>query len=373
MNMYIINKNENELSEIDSITFSEAGFKERKNLQEWIAKDPMCLGEELLIIQKEFSGFDDTKERLDLLALDKSGNLVIIENKLDSTGKDVVWQALKYVSYCSSLSVEDIETMYADYLESINSQESAKDLLMEFFDGEEYAEKINIGYSQRMVLVSGNYRKEVTSTVMWLLNNGIDIICFKATPYKIKEEYIIDFKQIIPLEEAEEFMIKIAEKQKKEVLSQRVRGSRQEKIKSFWAEFLDASSKSDQTRHLTENLTARSEMWIPVSLGKGGISLNLVVSGKYVRAEIYINRGDKNVNKDIYDIFERDKEQIEQETGLQFTWERMDDKVTSRIKRQNDNLSVYRKEDYPEMISFLLENLKKMQPVFEKRVQNLDI
>jgi hypothetical protein len=27
--------------------------------------------DELLIIQKEFAGFDDTKERLDLLALDK--------------------------------------------------------------------------------------------------------------------------------------------------------------------------------------------------------------------------------------------------------------------------------------------------------------
>jgi hypothetical protein len=29
------------------------------------------LGEELLIIQKEFDGFEDTNERLDLLALDK--------------------------------------------------------------------------------------------------------------------------------------------------------------------------------------------------------------------------------------------------------------------------------------------------------------
>jgi len=38
-----------------------------------------------LIIQKEFDGFNDTRERLDLLALDKEGNIVIIENKLDDT------------------------------------------------------------------------------------------------------------------------------------------------------------------------------------------------------------------------------------------------------------------------------------------------
>ena len=49
---------------------------------------PGCLGEELLIIQKEFSGFDDTQERLDLLALDKDGRLVVIENKLDDSGRD---------------------------------------------------------------------------------------------------------------------------------------------------------------------------------------------------------------------------------------------------------------------------------------------
>ena len=63
-------------------------------MQEWIAKCPECLGEELLIIQKAFDGFDETKERLNLLALDKQGGLVVIENKLDDSGKDVVWLAL---------------------------------------------------------------------------------------------------------------------------------------------------------------------------------------------------------------------------------------------------------------------------------------
>jgi hypothetical protein len=53
-------------------TFAELGFTERRDLQEWIAKQPSCLGdEEFLVIQKEFAGFSDTRERLDLLALDK--------------------------------------------------------------------------------------------------------------------------------------------------------------------------------------------------------------------------------------------------------------------------------------------------------------
>jgi len=43
-----------------------------------------------LVIQKEFDGFNETNERLDLLALDKQGNIVVIENKLDDSGKDVI-------------------------------------------------------------------------------------------------------------------------------------------------------------------------------------------------------------------------------------------------------------------------------------------
>ncbi|WP_283407427.1 hypothetical protein [Anoxynatronum buryatiense] len=41
-----------------------------------------------MIIQKEFSGFDDTKERCDLLVFDEQGSLMIIENKLDDSGSD---------------------------------------------------------------------------------------------------------------------------------------------------------------------------------------------------------------------------------------------------------------------------------------------
>tara|TARA_B110000503_G_C7116707_1_gene400711 strand:+ start:1116 stop:1385 length:270 start_codon:yes stop_codon:yes gene_type:complete len=89
--MYIINKQTNRIEKIESTTFKHLGFRERENLQEWIANNPSCLNEDILIIQKEFDGFFDTNERLDLLAIDKQGNLVIIENKLDDTGKNVTW------------------------------------------------------------------------------------------------------------------------------------------------------------------------------------------------------------------------------------------------------------------------------------------
>jgi RecB family endonuclease NucS len=79
--MYKINKQSNSIKQLEKKSFSSLGFREREHLQEWIAKEPNVLGEHLLIIQKEFSGFDDTHERLDLLALDKQGAFCPINNK----------------------------------------------------------------------------------------------------------------------------------------------------------------------------------------------------------------------------------------------------------------------------------------------------
>jgi RecB family endonuclease NucS len=83
-----IDAQQNKIMRLRERTFTDLGFKERDHLHEWIAKEPSVLGEELLIIQKGFAGFSDTHERLDLLALDKQASLVIIENKLDDSGRE---------------------------------------------------------------------------------------------------------------------------------------------------------------------------------------------------------------------------------------------------------------------------------------------
>ena len=52
--MYILDKETNQLITAEPTTFKEQKLKERQHLQEWIAKNPEVLGEELLVIQKEF-------------------------------------------------------------------------------------------------------------------------------------------------------------------------------------------------------------------------------------------------------------------------------------------------------------------------------
>ena len=91
------------------------------------------LQEDLLIIGHEYDKFE-VNERLDLLALDKEGNLVIIEVKRDVTGSNVDFQALKYASYCARLSPQDVLDIYSDYIRTHALQLDAKDGLMEFLE-----------------------------------------------------------------------------------------------------------------------------------------------------------------------------------------------------------------------------------------------
>ena len=95
--------------------FARLGLQERRDIQEWVADNPGILGDELLIIGKEFSGFDRTNERLDLLAVDFTGRLVVVELKRDDSGADAHWQAIKYASYLKRASADTIIRVAAEW------------------------------------------------------------------------------------------------------------------------------------------------------------------------------------------------------------------------------------------------------------------
>jgi len=84
---------------------------------------------------------------------------------------------------------------------------------------------------------------------------------------------------------------------------------------------------------------------------------------------VYLAEG---FNKEIFDKFFAYKNDIESEVGHDLEWERMDDKVVSRIKWQDDTLNVFEESDHEAINSFLLNAMKLMHPVFEKYVKKIE-
>ena len=85
--IFTFDKLNKKISLLVETDFKSHHVLERKDIESWVENYPAILGEELLIISTEYDKFDKTNERLDLLAIDKKGNLVIIELKRDDSGK----------------------------------------------------------------------------------------------------------------------------------------------------------------------------------------------------------------------------------------------------------------------------------------------
>jgi len=361
--MYSIDRKSNAILKIQEKSFSELGFREKEHLQEWISKNPECLGEDLLVIQKEFNGFNDTYERLDLLALDKQGNLVIIENKLDDSGRDVTWQAQKYASYCSTLKKDQIRKIYQELLDKEGSGENAEDNLLEFFGASDLAEiSINSGQAQRIILIAANFRKEVTSTVLWLLNYKLRIQCFKVTPFENNGSLLLNIEQIIPMKDSEEYVISMADKAQEDISTQEELKSRHFFRIEFWKTFLKIMNIQSS---LYQNVNASKDYWISGRTGISSINFNSSVSNYYARAEVYMQRSVRDENKFVFDELFREKEEIEREFGEPLVWERLETKKACRIKYELSGVDFYDRDDWNRMVEFLVDGMVRMERAFK--------
>ena len=365
--MYYIDKHTKKAIALEKKSFSELKLHERSDLQEWIVSNPAMLGERLLIIQKEFAGFSDTKERLDLLALDGNGRLVIIENKLDNSGRDVVWQALKYASYCAALKKDEICDIYQKFLKEGCD---AKENLSEFFDEPDY-ESISLNpvdVDQRIIFVAANFRKEVTSTVLWLREHGIDITCIKVTPFVDEGKLYLDTEQILPIQDIGDYQIKLSAKRQENIVSAKEEVSRQKITYQFWEKVIPEL----RTRTgMYNNNSPTKDHWINGSIGLPGISVNPIVLLNSARAEIYIDTTDKDKNKQIFKILFDARTKFEADFGESLEWQEMSDKRASRICINYLESGILDEKHWDELVEFFSKNLSKLRDVFKASIEQI--
>ena len=209
--LFRVNPSTHESEAMTEVEFAQLGFQERRDIQEWVANNPRILGEDLLIIGKEFSGFDRTNERLDLLAVDADGKLVVIELKRDDTGADAHWQAIKYASYLRRVDAERIIGMLADH-ESISESEAR--IRLERHLGSDDLNALN--NDQRIILASHRFAPEVTSAAVWLNEKAPDkdlMTCVQLVPYSDAEtdSLYVQANTIIPVPGIEDYVIGVGD------------------------------------------------------------------------------------------------------------------------------------------------------------------
>jgi Domain of unknown function (DUF4268) len=311
---------------IEQGDFAASGFRERSDIQRLLRTQIDVISEDLYVLTEEFSEWEESKRRIDLLAIDANANLVVVELKRTSDGGHMELQAIRYAAMVSPMTFERAVQIHAAFLSSVGEDAAkAQSRLLEFLDWSEPDEEA-FAADTRIILVSGDFSKELTTSVLWLINHGMDIRCIRMRPYKDGTRTLVDIQQIIPLPEAHEYQVQLREKGHEE---RKQRAERYDLRKKYW-EGVVALAKETSGRHA--NIKPGSYHWIGAGSGIRGLGLNLVVTQQAANAELYIDRGEHDENKSIFDQLYANRAQIEAAVPFSLEWERLDGRRACRIK-----------------------------------------
>ena len=159
-----------------------------------------------MLLAEEFCSWEDSRRRIDLLALDEHANLVVIELKRTEDGGHLDLQALRYAAMVSTMTFEQAVAAHAEHLRKSGSGDDARAAILDFLgwqEPEEFAPTV------RIVLVSADFSKEITTTVLWLNDHDLDVQCVRLRPYAFQGEVLVDVQQVIPLPEAADYQIQL--------------------------------------------------------------------------------------------------------------------------------------------------------------------
>ena len=287
----------------------------------------------------------------------------MIELKRDDSGKNVELQAVKYAAYCSTFTLNDIVKLYLNYLARNSnsiSETEAKKQIVDFISNDEFEE---LSDNPRIIIVSKEYRPEVTASVLWLRKFGIDITCIKLTPYELDNNAIVlESTILIPLPEAKDFII---ESEKKENIEYTRTLSQQAYI-DFYNELINKLKSIIPKQY--SNPGPKSYYQIPSGLSC--VHFEWAFHGRprsSFGVELHFEKGNKEFNKTAIDKIEKLKTKIEQATNekliFQKDWgkswaklyiEKSEGKMTEELK----NWAVEKMKIFIEILQPEIDNLR---------------
>lgn len=301
------------ISKIRKVPLRELWEREDKNFTVWLSNNIESLNDVL--------GHDVSVEsieervgpyRVDIYAEDKAGSRVIIENQLEKTDHTHLGQLLTYM--------------------------------------------INLG-ARGAIWITSFPTEEHQKVIEWLNETTPDDTYFylvKVEGIRIEgADLLAPLFTVIASPTLERKQIGAAKKE-----TARSHGVRER----FWSQFL-AAAQNISNRYA--NINPSTDAWIGTAMGFAGVGINLVVTKKYARVEVYINRGDQIENQEIFDRLENRRDTIEKAFGEALIWERKENKVTSRIKYELEGVSVFDEDDWQKMTDFLLDGAERLHKAME--------
>ncbi len=158
---------------------------EESVLEKWLESNPGAILEDdgILIIGRQVStnlgGF------IDLLGVDRQGNVVVIELKRDRTPRDTIAQSLEYASFIERLDTDELEVILRSYLNDASL--SLAEYHRAYFELSG-AEAVAFNKDQRIVLIGQRITSGIRQTASFLRSKGIRVTCVEFTFFQADGE-----------------------------------------------------------------------------------------------------------------------------------------------------------------------------------------
>lgn len=145
----------------------DSGRTETLDLESWIASDSTILRPGLRVIGRQVP---TRSGPLDLLGIDRSGDLVIVELKRDKLPREVLAQAIDYAADVATWPLEKISEVCVKH-----TGETLEDFFASAFPDVDL-ESVNINERQRILLVGFAAETSLERMIQWLSDNyGVSI------------------------------------------------------------------------------------------------------------------------------------------------------------------------------------------------------
>jgi hypothetical protein len=318
---------------VPETSYVKRGMSERGDLQRLlranigVVTNPDAPAQpDLLVIAEEFGEWDDSKRRIDLLGVDRAGNLVVIELKRDDDGSHMDLQAIRYAAMVSRMTFVKAVEVFQRHLDKHDAGRDARSTLLEHMKWSEPRED-EFASDVRIILVSAEFGKELTTAVMWLNERDMDIRCVRVKPYANGEQTMMDVQQIIPPPDIAERLIQIKHKQQEE---RRERAVRHSERRAFWTAALPVVSAAVAR---WKNISPNDDGWLNAGSGKPGVTLQLWTHVDQCGNGVYLDGGLSKPSwaKTVFDAMYKKREAIEREFGEPLEWNRRDNDRASNV------------------------------------------
>ncbi len=301
------------LSKIKHLGLREIWAKEAGDFTPWLAENIKELGEALgmdLELQAKEASVGDFA--LDLLAKDNSGRTVVIENQLAQTDHDHLGKLLTYAAGFDAAAIvwvaESIREEHRQALDWLNQRTDAKTDFFGIVVEVLQIDDSNPAFNFKLVVFPNEWQKSKGS-------QAAGIVSKRGEAYRQYYQPLID---------------ELREKHK-----------------------------------ITNAKIAQPQSWYSFSSGVSYASFGAVFrSNNRVSVEVYIDYGDFESNKALFDWLQKRKDVIEQQLGFPVEWDRLDEKQASRISVNHSGNIQCSAEELDEIRKWQIEKILTFKRVF---------